>query len=314
MKLDKNAKAYQEQLACDLESQVLVALIMSDAPHDVQYTWSSDVPRRLLDIVRRTIPSRIKACDLDCRLICKDLLQEQSELSGAPTPDAFSCAQSQRRPRQVESPVSARSRDHDVDLASPPARSARPSLKSPEDQRARASVAQLEHELKIAELERQLASARASASAPVAAAPAPVAAAPAPVAAAREAAWPSFHHHPPHPHPQPYQHQPPPSYYPLDHYVPPQPPYPRDHHAPPSYFPRDHHAPPSYYPRDHHAPPSHHPLDQHAPPSYYPHDHHAPPQPPYPLDHHVPPQPPYPRGQHAPPPSFYPPPRYPRYW
>ena len=55
---------------------VKAALIMSDDPAAASWTWESTVPPRLLQIIRETLPDRIKPCDLDCRIIARELLRE----------------------------------------------------------------------------------------------------------------------------------------------------------------------------------------------------------------------------------------------
>ena len=80
--MDKNMRPYQEQLAMDLENQVKAAMLMSDCgrkfgpgnPGKAAFTWNDDVPPFLLDVIRRTMPTRIRACDMDCRLIARGLI------------------------------------------------------------------------------------------------------------------------------------------------------------------------------------------------------------------------------------------------
>ena len=79
VRLDKQAPSYQEQLAMDLECQVKAALIMSDDPACASWTWESTAPPRLLQIIRETLPDRIKPCDLDCRIIARELLREDEQ-------------------------------------------------------------------------------------------------------------------------------------------------------------------------------------------------------------------------------------------
>ena len=79
--MDSNAPVFQEQLAMHLESHVKVGMIMSECNHFEQGTlkltnWTDPVPPRLLQIVQRTLPSRIKVCELDCRLIAQALIDD----------------------------------------------------------------------------------------------------------------------------------------------------------------------------------------------------------------------------------------------
>ena len=79
--MDTNAKPYQEQLAMHLESQVKIGLIMSESNQTKGGTlrltnWTDPVPPLLLRAVQRTIPSRIKVCELDCRLIAQALIDD----------------------------------------------------------------------------------------------------------------------------------------------------------------------------------------------------------------------------------------------
>lgn len=98
IKLDKQAPSYQEQLAMDLESQVKASLIMSDDPAVASFTWESVVPPRLMTIIRQTLPSRIKACDLDCRIIARELLRDEDAYPRYWAYDDFPTPRARARP------------------------------------------------------------------------------------------------------------------------------------------------------------------------------------------------------------------------
>ena len=79
--VDSNAPVYQEQLAMHLEPHVKIGMTMSECNQSEQGTlkltnWTDPVPPRLLQIVQRTLPSRIKVCELDCRLIAQALIDD----------------------------------------------------------------------------------------------------------------------------------------------------------------------------------------------------------------------------------------------
>ena len=80
--MDKNMMPYHEQLAMDLENQTKTSMIMSECGKDFSeshgrpFHWCDPVPADILSLVRRTLPNRIKACDLDCRLIAADLIAD----------------------------------------------------------------------------------------------------------------------------------------------------------------------------------------------------------------------------------------------
>ena len=77
--MDKNMRPYHEQLAMDLENQCKCGMVMSNCGRDFPdgqrpFHWCDQVPPFVLDVIRRTLPQRTKACGLDCRLIAKELI------------------------------------------------------------------------------------------------------------------------------------------------------------------------------------------------------------------------------------------------